>query len=199
MASESRDHGEQDAAPDALEAALQVAAKLESLSVDYAIGGALALGCWSGEPRATIDADVNLFLDSENTDECLDLLTETGCRFDWAEATATLRSHGYCRVRYAGRQVDFFLHPSAFNDEARRRRTAVDFGGARAYVLDAETICVFKLMFFRTQDLADIEAVLRGQGAELDRAWIERQAIELFGERDPRVARWRELAAAIAP
>ncbi|MDC0934755.1 hypothetical protein OAS39_00610 [Pirellulales bacterium] len=63
-------------------------------------------------------------------------------------------------------------------------------------VLDAESICVFKLMFFRLQDLADVEEILRAQGEGLDRRWIERQIEELFGAGDPRLARWQELAAA---
>jgi hypothetical protein len=181
--------------PNAFEAAAEISARLSQRGVDYAVGGALALGCWTARPRATIDADFNLFIPPDDADRCLDLLRDIGCTFDWARATSTLRSHGFCRVDFRGRQVDFFLPITEFHEEARRRRTAIDLHGTRLDILDAESICVFKLMFFRLQDLADVEAVLRAQGARLDRSWIERQIVQLFGPRDPRVARWRELAA----
>ena len=46
-------------------------------------------------------------------------------------------------------------------------------------------------------DLADIDAILRAQGDRLDRTWVERQIEQLFGPRDPRLARWKEIVAAI--
>jgi hypothetical protein len=181
---------------DAAQAAGEIGARLEERGIDYALGEALALGCWTARPRATIDADINLFIPPDDVDRCLDLLRDIDCEFDWAAATATLRSHGFCRVNYHGRQIDFFLPITEFHEEARRRRAVIDFSGSKVFVLDAESICVFKLMFFRRQDLADVEAVLRAQGDRLDRLWIERQVEQLFGARDPRLARWRELAAA---
>lgn len=183
--------------PDAAQAAAEIGARLTERRIDYAVGGALALGCWTARPRATIDADINLFIPPHDTDRCLDLLKDIGCQFDWAGATATLRSHGFCRVDYRGRQIDFFLPLTDFHEEARRRRVTIDFPQSQVDVLDAESICVFKLMFFRLQDLADVEAILRAQGDQLDRPWVERQIEQLFGADDPRLARWRELAASI--
>lgn len=182
--------------PDAVQAAADIGGRLAERGIDYAVGGALALGCWTARPRATVDADFNLFLPPGDTDRCLDLLQDIGCQLDWAAATTTLRSHGFCRVLYRGRQIDFFLPITEFHEQARRRRVVIDFQGSQLFVLDAESICVFKLMFFRLQDLADVEALLRAQGDRLDRPWIERQIEQLFGARDPRMARWRELAAA---
>ena len=50
--------------PNAVEAAVEIGAKLAEREIDYAVGGALALACWTARPRATIDADINLFLRS---------------------------------------------------------------------------------------------------------------------------------------
>ncbi len=181
--------------PDAVQAAAEIGAKLTERGIDYAVGGALALGCWTAHPRATIDADINLFIPPDDTDHCLNLMREIGCEFDWAAASATLHSHGYCRARYRERQIDFFLPLTDFHDQARRRRVEIKFQHSAVHVLDAESICVFKLMFFRLQDLADVEALLRAQGDKFDRCWVEHQIEQLFGSHDPRLARWRELAA----
>lgn len=51
------------------------------------------------------------------------------------------------------------------------------------------------MMFFRRKDLADLESILLTQGASLDRSWIEQQLIAMYGQRDPRIGQWRELAA----
>jgi hypothetical protein len=48
-------------------------------------------------------------------------------------------------------------------------------------------------MFFRRKDLADVESILRVQGANLDLSWIESQLIEMYGSRDPRISQWKEL------
>jgi hypothetical protein len=51
------------------------------------------------------------------------------------------------------------------------------------------------MMFFRQKDLVDIQSILRSQGESLDRAWIGNCLLQLYGARDPRTSRWRELVA----
>ena len=68
-------------------------------------------------------------------------------------------------------------------------------GGGRAWIWDAETLCVFKMMFFRPKDLVDVQSILREQSSTLDRAWVDAMLVDLYGQRDPRITRWRELVA----
>jgi hypothetical protein len=84
---------------------------------------------------------------------------------------------------------------SPFYEAAKLRRRRVPLANGHAFVWDAETLCVFKMMFFRRKDLTDVEAVLLAQGETLDRRWIEASLIELYGQRDPRINQWRELVA----
>jgi hypothetical protein len=87
---------------------------------------------------------------------------------------------------------------SEFYEAAKARRRQVPIGRQQAYIWDAETLCVFKMMFFRQKDLVDVQSVLRSsQGDLLDRDWIEKSLLELYGKRDPRITRWRELVAEI--
>lgn len=64
-------------------------------------------------------------------------------------------------------------------------------------VWDAESLTVFKMMFFREKDLVDIKQILRTQGEAFDRGWVREQLEETFGRRDPRVARWNEIVQEI--
>lgn len=177
----------------AAEVAREIAAALESAGCDYAIGGAIALGFWA-RPRSTVDVDVTLFLPPDDVPACVRLLQAVGGRFSSDQAARSLTEHGYCQIEFGGVRIDVFLPLISFYEEARRRRRSVELSGQPVNVWDAETLCVFKLMFFRLKDLADTEEVLRVQGDRLDRDWIRRQIVDIYGERDPRVARWDELS-----
>ena len=141
----------------------------------YAIGGAIALGYW-GTPRGTVDVNLTLYLPPERPAECLALLDDIGCRFSVAEARASLGEHGFCRVTFAGLRVNVFLPIAPFYEAAHLRRKRLELGNQQVMVWDAESLVVFKLMFFRRKDLADIEQVLRAQGEQFDRDWVREAA-----------------------
>jgi len=52
---------------------------------------------------------------------------------------------------------------------------------------------VFKLMFFRRKDLADVEQIPRTQGAGFDHAWVRERLAEMYGSLDPRLSEWDAL------
>jgi hypothetical protein len=179
---------------DASEVAARLVALLEAEECDYAIGGALALGYWA-VPRSTIDVDVTLYLSPDKPRDCLALLARLGCEFDSGRAESTLVSHGFCQVKFLDSRLDVFLPLVDFYETAKARRRLMPLGGGKAWIWDAETLCVFKMMFFRPKDLVDVQSLLREQAAALDRSWVEAELVELYGQRDPRITRWRELVA----
>ncbi len=179
---------------DAADVAKRVSAKLVAGGCDYAIGGAIALGYWA-EPRGTIDVDFTLFIPPEKPGECVWLLQELGCELNTSDALRSLNEHGFCRVSYAGLRVDVFLPTVPFYEDARKRRQLVDLGGQEILIWDAETLVVFKMMFFRRKDIVDVEQVLRIQGASLDCIWIRERLAEIYGKRDPRISQWDDLVA----
>jgi len=180
---------------DAASVAAELATRLEQQGCSYAIGGALALA-YSSEPRATLDIDVTLFIPVEDKQRAVEVLEACQCDFRTVDLLQGFADHGFAQVRFQEIRVDVFLPLNDFYQAAEQRRQKVQMAGREVYVWDAATLCVFKLMFFRLKDFADIEAILRAQGKQLDRAWIGQQVEELFGKRDPRVARWQELAEA---
>jgi hypothetical protein len=101
--------------------------------------------------------------------------------------------HGFCRGEYAGFRIDVFLPITPFYEVARPRRRRVDLEGQPVMVWDAESLVVFKMMFFREKDLVDIKQILRTQGSSFDRLWVKVQLTDIFGVRDPRVTRWEEI------
>ncbi|MFN0051112.1 MAG: hypothetical protein ACKV0T_02915 [Planctomycetales bacterium] len=178
--------------PDAAAVAIELAKALDAHHQEYAFGGAIALGYWAA-PRGTVDVDVTLFISPDKPSACVWLLQDLGCQLTPAETTASIREHGFCRVEYGGVRVDVFLPTIEFYDVARSRRRVVTLGEQPIQVWDAESLVVFKLMFFRRKDLADIEQILRTRRESLDCQWIEGHLVQLFGRHDPRVMQWQEL------
>jgi hypothetical protein len=171
-----------------------LAERLTAAGCDYAFGGAIALG-YCSEPRGTVDVDVSLYLPVEDVTPTVNVLRQVGGKFEEEQVRRSLAEHGFCRIEFLGRRLDVFLPIAAIYEAARPRRKCVAMGGGEAYIWDAETLCVFKMMFFRRKDLADLDSVLRAQGAALDRDWVEEQLLSMYGPRDPRIASWRELCA----
>jgi hypothetical protein len=170
----------------------QLAEQLESRGQEYALGGAVALGYW-GAPRGTVDVDLTVFLPPERPSDCLWLLQEIGCEFLSAEAAESLREHGFCSVKFAGMRVDVFLPIVPFYEAARTRRKRLELAGQPIVVWDAESLAVFKMMFFRRKDLADIEQILRTQGGQFNRLWVREELVAIYGHGDPRLSAWDEI------
>src|SRR6187401_1968481 len=82
-----------------IDVAAELTQALEKRGIDYALGGALALGYWT-RPRGTVDVDLTVYLSPDNPPECIRALQEIGCHVSIDEATRLLDEHGFCRARY---------------------------------------------------------------------------------------------------
>jgi hypothetical protein len=178
----------------AAELAQKLAVELDARQIDYAIGGALALGFW-GEPRGTLDVDITLFVSPAKPTKCVNLLLDIHCDLEPAEALDSLSEHGFCKVAMEGTTVDVFLPIVDFYETARLRRRSVRLGRHNIWIWDAESLVIFKMMFFRRKDLADVEQILRQQGTHLDRAFVRNELVKLYGQRDPRIGAWDDLTS----
>lgn len=174
----------------------QLAKALDERGCEYALGGAIALSYWA-EPRGTMDVDLTLFLPPDKPGEVVWMLQEVGCDVVASEAVASIQEHGFCQCTYAGFRVDVFVPIVPFYEQARLRRRSVDLGDSRAMVWDPETLAVFKLMFFRRKDIADLEEILRQQSPGFDCNWVREQVVEMYGVRDPRVTQWDQLVSEV--
>jgi hypothetical protein len=178
---------------DVVEVAVQLADFFHSRNLEYAFGDALALGFWAA-PRGTLDVDLTLFVSADEPEECVSILENAQCDASRSAAIMSLREHGICHITYHGFQLDVFVPTISFYETAKHRRKSVRLSGTKVMIWDAETLCVFKMMFFRLKDLADVEQIVQVQGDNLDRQFVLDQITSIHGRRDPRVARWRELA-----
>lgn len=167
---------------------------LEPTGERYAFGGAIALAAWS-EPRATADVDLILWIDESRLDRAIELLRAAGVAIaDEALARAEASRRGMF-VGQAGRtRVDVFVPSIPFYDEAVTRRVRTAIAGKQTWVHSAEVLAVFKMLFFRSKDLVDLERMLEVRGKDFDRAFVRQALVEMFGE-DDRIEKWDALCA----
>jgi hypothetical protein len=123
----------------------------------HAFGGAIALAYWTEEPRGTRDIDVNVFLPADRAERALAALPE-GVEQPAGTAEAIARE-GQIRLWWDDTPVDLFFDYDPIHEEAARNRRTVPFEGVRIPVLGPVELAVFKAMFDRTRDWADIEAM----------------------------------------
>lgn len=189
----------EEAAP-AARVALELLEVLTSAGLKAAVGGSLALSLW-GVPRATKDADLNVFVSEGGYRTVLDLCKSAGCwpdpeRPEWtaADDERFLRQarEGEAAVVYKqGMRVDLFVPSIEFYADAERTLRSVTLRTGRTIqALSAEALCVFKLLFFREKDLLDLKRLVHRQGAALDHRWVRDHLAAMFPNGDERLETW---------
>jgi hypothetical protein len=153
--------------------------------IPHAFGGAIALAYWTYEPRGTRDIDVNVFLPATEAERGLSALPD-GVERPPGAAVAIARD-GQIRLWWDDTPVDLFFDYDPVHEEAARHRRTVPFEGVQIPVLGPVELAVFKAMFDRTRDWADIEAM--AERGTLDFDAVRASLRRMLGDDDPRFAR----------
>jgi len=175
---------------------LEIHRALSRAGLPYAFGGAIALAYCSREPRGTRDLDVNVFVAPDRAAEVFDALPPqvTAKASDLSKAT----EEGQVRLWWEETPVDIFLDVHEFHRDVQQRVVEVSFEGSTIPVLDCTALTVFKALFNRTRDWADIEEMISSGSLDADCAcgWLRRiQGDDSPGAR--RVARLADAATAM--
>ncbi len=132
---------------------------LAAAGLPHAFGGAIALAFATENPRGTSDIDINIFVPAEDAEDALSALPH-GVEVP-PDAGAIIARDGQTRLWWEATPVDLFFDYAAVHTDAARHRRTVPFEGTEIPVLAAVELAVFKIMFDRLQDWADVEAMLR--------------------------------------
>lgn len=164
---------------------------LSARSVPHAFGGAIALAYATLDPRGTNDIDVNVFVPAAEAAAVLEALPD-GVRVQPGTAE-TIARDGQVRLWWDETPVDLFFDYAPVHADAARNRRTVPFEGERIPVLGPDELAVFKVMFDRTRDWADIEALAANEAIDVDA--VVRALETMLPADDPRFARLREATA----
>jgi hypothetical protein len=150
----------------------------EAAQIPHAIGGAIALGYCTLEPRGTRDLDVNVFTGPERAKDVFAALPEdvefSGLSLQQAE------TDGQVRLWWGSTPIDLFLSVLPFHDVVATHVRLVPFEDHTIPVVGCTGLAVFKAMFDRSRDWVDIEAMIEARTIDIDEA--RRWVIEMVGE-----------------
>jgi hypothetical protein len=166
-----------------------ISESLDSADIPWAFGGALALAYATNEPRGTRDIDVNVFVSASDARSVFDALPE-GVSFTDADIIES-KTRDQARVWWDTTPIDVFFAADRLHFDVATRCRVVPFQDRRINVLAAEDLAVFKALFDRTKDWADIEAMADSRAIDLQLA--AERLCALLGD-DPRVARLRSVS-----
>lgn len=162
---------------------------LELAGHPHAFGGAIALAYCTGEPRGTRDLDVNVFAPPKSAPEVLRSLPSGVTVTDANVADA--EAEGQVRVWWQDTPIDVFLDLHPFHAEIAARAVRVPFEEREIPVLDCTDLAVFKALFDRTKDWADIEEMLAAKTLDVPRA---QDCLDRIAVANPGIARLGRLA-----
>jgi hypothetical protein len=151
--------------------ALSVLAEIfQSLSIRWALIGALAANRYRASARLTQDVDV--LLAGIGPNGALELaLRKAGWSIRRASSEGDL-----LRLRHADLgMADLLIAGTQYQQEALARARTETISGQAVSVLTAEDVIVHKLIAGRSQDIADIEAIVSAS-VPLDDDYIDRWA-----------------------
>ena len=157
-----------------------VVVALDAAGVPYSIGGSLA-SSFSGEPRASIDADILVRMTPA---QAVPFLTALGGAF-YADAEAIARGIASGTTtnlihEASGIKVDLFFARSALDERELTRRRRIQVSPDHEWFIHSpEDILLQKLVWYRAggevsdRQWRDVVAIVRRQGGALDRAYLE--------------------------
>jgi hypothetical protein len=168
---------------------LELHRRLSCAEIEHAFGGAIALAYWTLEPRGTRDIDVNVFVGADECERALAALPEAIAQD--ADTVDAIRREGQIRLWWDDTPIDLFFNYQALHEQAARNVRSVPFEGLQIPVLGPVELAVFKAMFDRTRDWADLEAMATAGNLDIDA--VREEVAALAGPDDPRIERLQEV------
>ncbi len=161
---------------------------LAAAGLPHAFGGAIALAYWTEDPRGTSDIDVNVFVPAGEANVALRALPGGVIQPD--DAARVIARDGQARLFWDGTPIDLFFDYVDVHRAAARHVRTVPFAQTEIPVLGPVELAVFKVIFDRTKDWADIEAMFAAR--TLDRDAVETTLGGMLDAGDDRFARLAE-------
>jgi hypothetical protein len=165
------------------EVLLEIHDRLDLAAIPHAFGGAIALAYYLEEPRATRAIDCNVFIPSSQSSHALTQMKDLGTISQ--EMRDRARIKGQVRFLVERTPVDLFFNDTDFHTSLAMRIRWVPFADKEIQILSGVDLVVFKVMFDRPKDWADIYQIALDRTVDLSEA--RATIVGLMGSDDRRV------------
>lgn len=146
--------------------------RLVDAGIPSIVIGGVAVGIW-GEPRATRDADLKIFLERKDADRLLAVL-QSGYVSLLPNPLEAIRRQAMLFVQDTDSvRLDLLLADTPYDITAIRRGRSIEvLSGVSLTICSPEDLLIYKLISTRPRDHEDANSVIRRQGDSLDTAYI---------------------------
>jgi len=170
---------------------VQLHHNLAAAEIAHAFGGALALAWCTQRARATIDIDINVFVDVTQAEAVYAALPHEILVTD--DDRETIALDGQTRLWWDSTPVDIFFNTTDFHIDASNRARCEDFAGTSVPFLACRDLAVFKAFFNRTKDWADLEEMHAAGSLNVEQ--VLGVLAHYLGADDDRIERLRSLTS----
>jgi hypothetical protein len=179
-----------------LEALRRVVLFLERESIPFVVVGGLANAVW-GEPRATRDIDLKVYMGERSFGEFADLVAAEFAPSEPIPGTPDLIVSIVVLPEIV---VDFLIAIPGYEEVVLARAQVRAFAGMQLPFCSPEDFVVYKVIADRPKDWADVEGVLIEQGGRLDQGYIHEWIVQFAEvlERPDWLERYGELVRRLA-
>jgi len=172
-----------------VERIVQLHQSLATAEIAHAFGGALALAWCTERARATIDIDINVFVDVGEAKKVYEALPSAIAISE--HDRQTIARDGQTRLWWDQTPVDIFFNTTDFHRDASTRARFENFAGASVPFLACRDLAVFKAFFNRTKDWADLEEMHAAGSLHVEQ--VLGVLAYYLGANDERIERLRSL------
>ncbi len=151
---------------------------LKNENVPYMIIGGLANAVW-GNPRATLDIDVTIWVDSDEVQKTLSMLEERYAFMVKEPLDFILKTRVLPVRNKENLRIDIIFGALPFEKDAIDRAVEVKVGDTSIKFCTAEDLILLKILSERSKDLEDVRGILRFQREKLDFTYLEPRIEEL--------------------
>src|SRR3990167_11100214 len=143
---------------------------LDQLNISYALIGGIAAGYWSNQ-RYTRDMDLTLFFKGEDWIQLKKQLESSSeIKINQIAEEKDLEFPYLIRIEYRSYPIDLIISLTEFQKSMISRRVEVELLGKKIKIATQEDVIISKLIAGRSQDLVDIESILKRFSNQIGRA-----------------------------
>jgi hypothetical protein len=158
-------------------ALLRLVEELESAEIPYGLIGGLAVAAW-GEPRSTLDVDVTVWTEADQTSVLVQRLTSVFLARS-ANPVAFVRDRGVLPLEFEGVRLDVVFARLPFERDIIERAAKREVAGRMVNVIAVEDLVLMKMISEREKDLDDARKLIRRFGSSLDVGYLEPRLVEI--------------------
>lgn len=154
---------------------------LNAQKLDYLVLGGVAVGIL-GEPRFTLDLDLDLFVSKSELSPVLEKFKKAGFKFSKKEVLKNVKTFGTFRIYFQETQIDVILASTELEQSALKRHKVIKLFGIGMNFPSPEDLILFKIVPGRPKDIVDAESVIARNRKKLNVTYLKKWAQQLSDE-----------------